>query len=1195
MKVSKLLASGALLLVGGAAAQAAIVDGVRQKPTPEKTDFVAGDTLLLCNKGTNLWWTGANDYQTRASVDSVGVKVCLTKHLKDGDTEWDGKSVIFNNYVNKFGDWRHVFLADDAGNMWVDNSNEADSIYMVHPLGNGLYRISIGADNPNRKWEAHPGTYLGIDLSLKEEDESQNTRVWAFLDPEGNVAVDWYFANAKAFDLAMEVYNTAEQLRGLFAKATEFGISTSEYEAVYANESATLEELEAAVAKISAAISKAEESNVSADNPVDKTADLIPNASYDNNKNDGWSGDTPAFQSYGNAEFYNKNFNYYQTKKNVANGVYAVKVNAFYRNGSSGGALECFNNGTKGLASLYAKSGADSLYTPLANIFAGASDTPLNVNGEISSGGKYIPNTMQSAATYFAQEGNPYENVRFFAVEDNEMTFGIAKTEKIDTDWTLFDDWKIIYYGNSAEAFKVWVKEAIANAIDVDALGEDVKVTVGMVDAYKAKMEEVLNASNKAEALAAEETIAAEAEILQANINAWQAYQDAFNKADETVNDEDIAEGELKEALGDLTWEAEDDFDALTLTTEEVLAKVETLLAAVDNCVKNSVKVGADVTNKFLVNARYEEGSTGWQGSPTVNGPKDNKCAEKYNCKFDVYQEVKDAPVGVYSITLQGFFRPGDNVVAWPIYSQNMKWEKETSIAVYANNNTSPLKCIYDEVVKKGELFQTESLVGPAPFEAEAENGDSIWFVNDMTNSGIAFSNDLYKSTAFGLVAKAGDVLRIGIKGELDNTNQWVCWDNFKMVYEGFKADIIAPQLTLALEHAAAYIQDGKPVQSMSKTAFDALKAAIDKGVEAQAGTDGKVMFDALSALFDAMEKATASVATFKTLVEAVEELQTLAMTSSASQETKNAALKLYTEIYEGVENFTIEDEQVEAYLAQISELRTKLMIPDEVASDDHAVDYTAVLVTPSFEDENGANSVDGWSFVDTKGSFGNDDSQKAALLYEFYEKEKVDMYQDIVGLPNGTYAITANAFCRMGSSDNDLASYVANPDTVSNAFIYGVSGEKMSGKGIMPISAGHGTEQVGSGAENTIQINGADAYIPNDMVSASAYFEIGRYLNTVIVNVTDGKLRVGVRKDEKVASDWLIIDNFKLYYYGDNSSKTPDADPTGINDLRLDQAARVEFFNVKGEKLNAAQKGINIMKMTQKDGTVVVKKVAID
>ena len=38
------------------------------------------------------------------------------------------------------------------------------------------------------------------------------------------------------------------------------------------------------------------------------------------------------------------------------------------------------------------------------------------------------------------------------------------------------------------------------------------------------------------------------------------------------------------------------------------------------------------------------------------------------------------------------------------------------------------------------------------------------------------------------------------------------------------------------------------------------------------------------------------------------------------------------------MENFTIEDEQVEAYLAQISELRTKLMIPDEVASNDHAI-----------------------------------------------------------------------------------------------------------------------------------------------------------------------------------------------------------------------------------------------------------------
>lgn len=1210
MKVSKLLASGALLLAGGAAAQAAIVDGVRQKPEPAKADLQFGETMYLYNAGAKMYFRGSlsgatGEWNTRAHVSGTGYKVRFSKHIKADATEWDGQSVIFEDSVETQKAWKMVWFAgatknedntlSDNGQIWIDWKDQSDTIWKAIPQGNGLYRLTVGDDNPNSNTENFPNLFVGV--------EGTDTHLWSFLDPnDANNHIDWYFVTPEEYlanQALLPIYELAQQLKAVIDEAKAKGVDVSVWTAIYENEASTEEELNKAIADVKEAIAKAEETQVDVENPIDKTS-LLTNSSYDNGDNSGWQGDKPGF-GYGAAEHYNKTYNSYQKVTGAANGVYALSLQAFYRAGWCANSYENFNNKTNDLAKLYAVVGQDTLTTNIMNAFADARESrigtgsEMNEKGSETDGGEaFIPNNMQAAAAYF-EEGRYADNTVFFGIDDNEFMVGLMKTSKLDGDWTLFDNWKLTYYGNSAAAFKKWQEQVLADAFDTSTIPEGTEMTVGTTEAYNAVLAGLQDPSSTADVLANIKKVNDATDAVKANIAAWKAYRDAFNKADETQNDEDIAAGELKEALGDLVWKAEDDFDALTLTTEEVLAKVETLLAAIDNCIKNSVKVGADVTNKFLVNARYEDGSTGWQGSPTVNGPKDNKCAEKYDCKFDVYQEVKDAPVGVYSITLQGFFRPGGNDVAWPIYAQNMKWEKETSIAVYANNNTSPLKCIYDEVVKKGELFQTESLVGPAPFEAEAENGDSIWFVNDMTNSGIAFSNDLYKSTAFGLVAKAGDVLRIGIKGEHDNTGQWVCWDNFMMVYEGFKADIIAPQLETALGNAAAYIKDGKPVQNMGKTALETLQAAINKGVEAQAGTDGKAMFDALSALFDAIDQAKASVATFKTLVEAAEELQAQAMTSSASQETKNAALVLYAEIIDGVESNTIEDAQVEAYLAQISELRTKLMIPDEVASDDHAVDYTAVLVTPSFEDENGANSVDGWSFVDTKGSFGNNDTQKGALLYEFYEKEKVDMYQDIVGLPNGTYAITANAFCRMGSSDNDLNSYVANPDTLSNAFIYGVSGEKMSGKGIMPISAGHGTEQVGSGAENTIQINGADAYIPNDMVSASAYFEIGRYLNTVIVNVTDGKLRVGVRKDEKVASDWLIIDNFKLYYYGDNSSKTPDADPTGINELRLDQAARVEFFNVKGEKLNAAQKGINIMKMTQKDGTVVVKKVAID
>ncbi len=1219
MRISRLLISGTLLLACGSV-HAALVDGVRQKPAPKAaSEFQYGEVCYLYNTKAQGFWCGANDYGTRASVADEGWKVKID--------QIDGNTAILRDSVEtgSFKGWRKGWFTTSVdatskasyldGGVYTDFNNQTDTLWKVVQMDANQIRLQASASNPNYvedsvkvKVGEHPA-FVGVDKTL---DNGTNTRLWAFLDAEnGSHCVEWSAvtpADYKVYTEALAVYNVAQELYDLIGEAKAKKVDVATWTAVYENEASTTEELNAAIAAVKEAIRKADESQVDANNPVDKTS-LITNPDYASGSNTGWTSTSTRAQGFGSgaSEFWNTTYETYQKIGEAPNGVYALSLQAFYR---AGYAAASYENYTKGdinrLAQLYAAAGQDTLTTAIMNVFAEARDSKLGTGNEVNENGKnssegtaFIPENMVAAAAYF-EDGRYKDNTVFFGIDDNQFTIGLLKTSTVDGDWTLFDNWKLTYYGNSAAAFQKWQAQVVADAFDATTIPEGTAMTKGTVDAYNAVKNGLSTPSSKEEVMANIKALNEATAAIKANIAAWEAYKAAMDAADATLNDDDVAEGDLKDALSDMVADAEYDVKDLTLTTEEVIANTEKLVAANDNCIKNSIKTGSDVTDKFLVNARYEDGATGWNGSPTVNGPATNKCAEKFNTAFDVYQEVKDAPVGVYSISLQGFYRPGDNAVAWPIYKANgFKWEKSTSICVYVNNNTDALKNIYDEQTKKGELFHTTDLVGPAPFEAEKDEvtQDSIWYVNDMTNAGIAFSNNMYTSTAFGLVAKAGDVLRIGIKGELDNTNQWICWDNFKMIYQGFKPEIIKPELEKAITSAQAFLKEGQPASSMSKTAFDKLTKAISEGNTSVGGTDGKAMFTALSDLYEAIEAANASIKACEELVTLAESMNTLASAGDcpASQETIAKATALYSEVMEGIEETSLTDEQIAEYVTKVKEMTVALKIPSGEATDDNPQDLTSLIATPGFEDENGNNSTAGWTGA--TGSFGNDDTQKAALLYEYYEKAGVDMYQDIVGLPNGTYQVSANAFCRMGSSAADAEAYTANPDTLSNALLYAVSADKeMNTVGIMPISAGALEESIGSGSESDVTINGTAMKVPNDMVSANAYFQIGKYLNTVTVKVTEKTLRIGLRKDTKVGSDWLIIDKFKLMYFGENSDKKPSGDPTGIDtvDGNTAKVAKVEYYGVNGVRNATLVKGINIMKTTMADGKVIVNKVIV-
>lgn len=111
--------------------------------------------------------------------------------------------------------------------------------------------------------------------------------------------------------------------------------------------------------------------------------------------------------------------------------------------------------------------------------------------------------------------------------------------------------------------------------------------------------------------------------------------------------------------------------------------------------------------------------------------------------------------------------------------------------------------------------------------------------------------------------------------------------------------------------------------------------------------------------------------------------------------------------------------------------------------------------------------------------------------------------------------------------------------------------------------------------------------YYPASLMGATRRFKNSpnAYKNEVVTKVEEGgSLQLGIKKEVQVTNDWVVFDNFKLYYLGKEA-------PTGINEAAAEKAAVEGIFSVSGVQQNALQKGFNIVKKANGD----VKKIFKD
>lgn len=352
----------------------------------------------------------------------------------------------------------------------------------------------------------------------------------------------------------------------------------------------------------------AELQTATADNGKDASW-LLPGRNFGRNdlRNSKWNGTLSIGGDNTNmcAERFNTTFDVYQTIS-VPNGLYKVEVQGFYRNGGYADAATKHVDGSEQLlAAVY----ANTAETPLQSIFteAGQLDAGVTTDG---IDGKF-PNSMTDASAFFSAGlyNNVVENV---VVVDGTLTVGVRKSEAVDSDWSIFDNFRITYYGEiedltvykeAYDAALAAAKAALADEANSVVTGEERTALDGAI-ADNTTVEETKDGY-----VAATTALNAATSTFTSAVAAYQALKDT--KAEYESFDTapyPYASSAKKAAIQEAV-------DVEATSAADATAKKDAILTAVRDYVESNAvaeEAGATDFTSSILNPNAEDGVNSW-------------------------------------------------------------------------------------------------------------------------------------------------------------------------------------------------------------------------------------------------------------------------------------------------------------------------------------------------------------------------------------------------------------------------------------------------------------------------------------------------------------------------------------------------------------------------------------------------------
>lgn len=237
-------------------------------------------------------------------------------------------------------------------------------------------------------------------------------------------------------------------------------------------------------------------------------------------------------------------------------------------------------------------------------------------------------------------------------------------------------------------------------------------------------------------------------------------------------------------------------------------------------------------------------------------------------------------------------------------------------------------------------------------------------------------------------------------------------------------------------------------------------------------------------------------------------------------------------------------------------------------ATSDAPVDASYLITNPGFDQR---LTLDPWVLSSEGGGTGvwGRGNNYPDFAYEGWNTLAFNLMQEIYddAIIPGWYTLSVQGYYRDGAFEDVVAKMAAGETlaTTANMFVSDVTVPLVSiaaGNNLVP---GLGRES----ADKTIRI-------PDSTTSAAVdFFQNGLYNNTIKFELKDtGYLTFSVEKYEGVPNDWVVLDNFRLKYYG---TTEPNVDAIKTVDTTPTTGVRA-IYNLQGQKLQKAVKGINII-----------------
>ena len=186
---------------------------------------------------------------------------------------------------------------------------------------------------------------------------------------------------------------------------------------------------------------------------------LMQNTDFDTDATTGWTtNQTPGYSNQA-AEFFEKTFNFYQTLKGMPAGTYQLTAKAFQRPGAYDAVLQPFLNGTsKVTTSLY----IGTTSAPVKHICDDRQKDSYHSSSKWLSDDTYIPDNMASAVAYF-NKGLYDSSVTANQTKASNLKVGIKCTSAPNGYWTMFDRFRLYYYGGNTTAVGIGEIETMDN------------------------------------------------------------------------------------------------------------------------------------------------------------------------------------------------------------------------------------------------------------------------------------------------------------------------------------------------------------------------------------------------------------------------------------------------------------------------------------------------------------------------------------------------------------------------------------------------------------------------------------------------------------------------------------------------------------------------------------------------------------